>query len=292
MQLKSMLREPLVHFVAIGVAIFLGFHWYGDAGPGGTRIAITTGQIQHLAAGYAKAWQRPPTEVELKGLIDDWVREEVAVRQAFAAGLDRDDTVIRQRLRQKLEFLVEDAAEVAPPSDRELEAWLGAHADAFRVEPRIAFRQVYVSPDRRDRAADADARAILARLDAAGPAAPIDDAGDPTMLPQEIELSGERDIDRVFGEGFARRIEASAKEKWTGPIKSGYGLHLVLVREFIGGSMPDLATVRAQVEREVLDDRRKRQLAAMYQRLLAKYTVVFDARANDVKAPVAAGGGS
>lgn len=293
MQLKSLLREPLVHFVAIGAAIFLGSHWYGDAGPGGTRIAITSGQIEHLAAGYTKAWQRPPTEAELKGLIDDWVREEVAVRQAFATGLDRDDTVIRRRLRQKLEFLVEDAAEVAPPSDRELEAWLGAHADAFRVESRIAFRQVYVSPDRRGRAADADARAILGRLDAAGPAAPIDDAGDPTMLPQEIELSGERDIDRVFGEGFARRIEASAKDQWTGPIKSGYGLHLVLVREFIGGSLPDLATVRAQVEREFLEDRRKRQLAAMYQRLLAKYTVVVDdARASAVEAPATAGGGS
>lgn len=293
MPLKTLLREPLLHFVAIGAALFIGFQWSGGgSGPGATRIALSTAQIEHLAAGYAKAWQRPPTDVELKGLVDDWVREEIAVREALVAGLDRDDMVIRRRLRQKLEFLVEDSAEIAPPTDQELEAWLTAHAEAFRVEPRVAFRQVYLSRERRGAAAEADAVALLARLNAAGPGARIHDSGDATMLPQEVELAAVRDVDRVFGEGFAKRIETAAAGTWVGPIPSSYGLHLVLVRERVDGALPNLAAVRPLVEREFLADRRKTQLAAMYERLLAKYRVVIEGRPGATAAPGASKGGS
>jgi len=143
MSLESVLREPLLHFLAIGAALFLYFHWSGGgSGPGSSRIVLTARQINQLAAGFAKTWQRPPTEVELKGLADDWVREEIAVREAMAMGLDRDDTVIRRRLRQKLEFVVEDVVAAAPPTEQELQAWLAGHADAFRLEPQAEFSQV------------------------------------------------------------------------------------------------------------------------------------------------------
>jgi hypothetical protein len=293
MQLKSILREPLLHFLAIGAALFLFFHYSGSgSGPGSNRIVLTPGQIEYLATGYAKTWQRPPSDAELKHLIDDWVREEIAVREAMAGGLDRDDTVIRRRLRQKFEFVVEDIAEAAAPTDQELQAWLDAHADAFRVEPRVAFRQVYFSRERRGAAAEADARAALARLAKVGPEARIEQLGDPIMLPQEIDLARRSDIERTFGQEFAERVEAIALGIWTGPVESGYGLHLVLVREHAAGAMPQLAAVRPSVEREFAADRRARQLAAMYERLLAKYTVVVEKR-DDVKpAPVADKGGA
>ena len=147
--MKRWLREPLVHFLVLGAALFLFYEWRGGGGgPGSSRIVIGSGQIEHLAAGFARTWSRPPTEAELKGLIDDWVREEIATREAMAMGLDRDDTVLRRRLRQKLEFLVEDAAAAAPTTDAELEAWLGEHADSYAVPPEITLRQVFVSPER------------------------------------------------------------------------------------------------------------------------------------------------
>ncbi|HSB26177.1 MAG TPA: peptidylprolyl isomerase [Burkholderiaceae bacterium] len=293
MRLKSILREPLLHFIAIGAALFVWFQWgSGGAGPGSTRIAITSGQIEHLAASYTKAWQRPPTDAELKGLVDDWVREEIAVREAVAAGLDRDDTIIRRRLRQKFEFLAEDASQAAPPTEQELEAWLAAHADAFRVEPRVAFRQIFVSRERRGAAAESDAAAILARLNAIGPGAATNTSGDPTMLPPEVDLTSLRDVDRLFGPGFAQRIEDFAPGVWAGPVKSGYGLHLVLVRERIAGSLPKLAAVRPLVERELLAERRKRQLDAIYEQLLAKYKVVIEPRAPAAAASGLPGGGS
>ena len=120
--MKSVLREPLVHFLALGALLFLFFEWRGGSGPGSSRIAITPGLIEHLTSGFARTWQRPPTDAEIKGLIDDYVKEEIATREALGMGLDRDDTIIRRRLRQKLEFLVEDAVSSSAPTDAELQA--------------------------------------------------------------------------------------------------------------------------------------------------------------------------
>ena len=157
-----------------------------SGGPGSSRIVITPGLVEHLASGFTRTWQRPPTDAELKGLIDDYVKEEIATREAVAMGLDRDDTIIRRRLRQKLEFLVEDAASSSPPTTRSSQAWLQKHPETFRAEPQLAFRQVYVSPTRRGGAsAAAEAEKLLARLRARGTDATTDGLGDASMLPAE-----------------------------------------------------------------------------------------------------------
>jgi hypothetical protein len=275
--MKSVLREPLVHFLLLGGLLFLCFEWRGGSGgPGSTRIAVTPGQVEHLASGFARTWQRLPTDVELKGLVDDYVKEEIATREAAAMGLDRDDTIIRRRLRQKLEFLVEDAGEQAPPTDAELQAWVNTHPDAFGVEPQLSFRQVYVSPDRRRASAPADAEKLLGRLRAAGPEAVIDRLGDPSMLPAEEPLVPLREVARLFGDDFAQEMLKVDPGAWVGPVESPYGLHLVLVRERVAASVPDLATIRPVVEREVLAERKKKELSALYERLLGKYTVVIE----------------
>ncbi len=275
MRAPRLLHEPLVQFLALGAALFLLFQWSGT-GPGSNRIVLTPGLIEHLTAGFMRTWQRPPTEAEIKGLIDDHVREEIAVREATAMGLDRDDTIIRRRLRQKLEFLVEDAVETVQPTDVELESWLENHADAFRIEPQIEFRQVYLSRERRGGATEADAERLLARVTAAGPDAATDQLGDPTMLPPEFPLAPVSDVSRVFGPDFAERLLAIEPGQWTGPIESGFGIHLVLVRRHSEGSLPDLSRVRPAVEREFLAERRKQELNAMYERLLEKYVVVVE----------------
>ena len=165
---------------------------------------------------------------------------------------------------------------------------MAAHADALRVEPRMAFRQVYVNRERRGANADADAAAILARLNTAG--GRVDEAGDATMLPSEVGLAPWRDVDRIFGPGFARRLGQAPLGTWVGPVPSSYGLHLVWVHERVEGAPPKLADVRGVVEREFLADRRKAQLATMYERLLSKYKVVLDAPAARA-APAASGPG-
>ena len=271
-------REPLVQFLAIGALLFAAFHWWDVRGSGSNRIVITPGQVDTLVAGFARTWHRPPSEKELKALTNELLREEVATREAMALGLDRDDTVVRRRLRQKLEFLAEDTIDATPPTDAELEAWLAAHPDLFRQDPRLTFRQVYLSPDRRKGTVEADARKLREELSRAGPNAAIDSMGDSLMLEDEMRRATRSDVARVFGEEFADEILKIEPGRWAGPVRSGYGLHIVLVREREGGRLPALAEVRPQVEREFTADRRRRQIDAMYARLLARYRVVIEKR--------------
>ncbi len=171
-------REPLVHFLVIGAVLFVAFDRWGG-GAGTARIVITPGQIDALTSGFTRTWQRAPTEQELKGLLDDHVREEIATRESMAMGLDKDDTVIRRRLRQKFEFVAEDAIDATPPTRADLEAWLRAHPETFRRDPEVSFRQVYLSPERRGASMPRDVASLLEQLTARGEDATIDDVGDP-----------------------------------------------------------------------------------------------------------------
>ncbi|MGA8032750.1 MAG: peptidylprolyl isomerase [Casimicrobiaceae bacterium] len=275
--LRRLLREPLVHFLLLGVLLFAWFQWQGGSGGAGSnRIVITRGLAEHLASSFVSTWGRPPTEIELKGLIDDHVMEEIATREGLGMGLDRDDTIIRRRLRQKLEFLLVEEAGSAPPTDKELQAWLDKHPDTFRVDPRVAFRQVYLSPNHRGTSLQADAEKVLAKLRVAGPEAAIDRVGDSTMLPAEQPLEPLREISRTYGEDFAQDLLKIEPGQWIGPVASPFGLHLVLVRERVPGVAPPLAGIRPFVEREVLAERRKADLRSLYDRLLAKYTVEIE----------------
>lgn len=276
-KIPSLLREPLLHFLLIGAALFAFFRWTGGSGgPDSSRIVIGPGQVEHLAGTFARTWSRPPTHEELKGLVDEYVREEIATREARSMGLDREDTVIRRRLRQKLEFLVEDAVESIPPTEAELQGWLDAHPESYRREPQVAFRQVFLSPERRGDATEADAKTLLRRLERAGPGADIEGLGDSIMLPDEFDLAPLSLASRLFGNDFARRLEEIEPGRWTGPVPSGYGLHLIFVREHIEGRVPTLDEVRDAVRRDLLASRRKERLESMYDQLLARYTVVID----------------
>jgi hypothetical protein len=270
-----LLREPLVHFLLIGAALFLVSRW--RSGPAGdTRIVVTRAKIEQLATGFTRTWQRPPTERELTGLVEDFIKEEVYVREAQQMGLDRDDTIIRRRLRQKLEFLTEDALEAAAPGDEDLRGYLKTHPDAFRVEPRVAFRQVVLDRNRRGAAVESDARALLARLSLLKGGADYAAMGDSRMLPPAVELSPQSDVARVFGQAFAAKVASLAPGAWTGPIESGYGLHLVQVTGRVEGRLPELSEVRDAVEREWRTAQRKERSEALFRSLLARYKVVVE----------------
>lgn len=280
-------REPLLHFLLLGALLFLAFNWRGGGGPASNRIVITPGQIDAMVAGFARTWQRPPTEQELKGLVDDYVREEMATREAMALGLDRDDTIIRRRLRQKLEFVAEDTIDATPPTDADLQAWLAQHPDTFLVEPQVALRQVYLNPDKRGLSIDADGQRLLAQLTAGGPRVDTEALGDALMVPRDVERTTRADVARLFGEEFADAVLKLEPGRWTGPIRSGYGLHFVFVSERAEGRTPALAEVRPTVEREFLSARRTRELSQMYERLLERYRITMEARPQ--VAPPAAG---
>jgi len=273
-RIEEWLREPLLHFLAIGAMLFLAFHLRGGSGQGPNRIVLTPGQVESMTARFMGTWQRPPTEAELKGMIDDHVRGEMAAREARAMGLDQGDTVIQRRLRQKLEFLAEDLNST-PLTEADLQDWLIGHPESYRVEPRLTFQHVYLNPDRHGASLEEDAHKLLAHLRKARLGGEETDLGDPLMLPHQVPLTTMSGIANQFGQAFAATLLEVEPGRWVGPIRSGFGLHLVYVKDRREARMPELAEVRAAVERDLIADRRKQGLEAMYESLLERYQVVI-----------------
>jgi PPIC-type PPIASE domain len=274
---QRLLREPLVHFLVLGGLIFAGYGLLdrnGAVAPG--RIVVSQGQLASMMAGFTRTWQRPPTPEEWEGLIGDRVREEVYSREALALGLDRDDTIIRRRLRQKMEFISEDMATQAQPTDAELRAYLTAHPDLFRVERRFTFTHVFLNPEKRGESLARDAERLLTQLNQAGARAEDPGLGDPFLLEHHFVAVPASEVDKQFGKGFGAKLDGITPGVWQGPIESGYGLHLVLVSERTQGELPALADVRDMVRREWDSARRKEANERFYQDLLKRYTVTIE----------------
>ena len=271
------LREPLLHFLIIGTGLFFLYQVTRGGDESAPReIAISESRIEALAENFARTWMRPPTPQELRGLVDDYVKEEVFYREAIAMGLDRDDTVIRRRLRQKMEFVSEDAAAAAEPTDAQLQQFLTAHPEKFVEPARVTFQQVFVNAEKRGDAARRDAERILAELQAGrGPAMP-GAAGDPTLLPAGLEDASPQEISASFGDEFGKQLEVAPIDQWSGPIASSFGLHLVRVSTRSTSALPKLADIRPVVVREW--QARQRSLAGdeFYASLRSKYEVRYE----------------
>ncbi len=274
--LKSLTREPLVHFLLLGAALFLLDAWLRPASAPAlnTEIVVSEARIRNLVQNFRRTWQRPPTRQELEGLVEGHIREEVLYREALALGLDRDDTIIRRRLQQKMEFISEEAAALAQPTDQELEQYLVAHAEAFRVEPRITFTQVFLDPRKRATTFDADVGRLLDTLNAAGGSTDLARVGDTLMLLEpHYENASPSEIARLFGADFAEALVKQPVGTWSGPVASGYGAHLVKVESLTPGGTPELDQVRSLVSREWSNAKRQEIARAFYEKLRAKYRI-------------------
>lgn len=292
-RLKRWLHEPLVHFLMLGAALFLvDASLRPPAAPAANaEIVVNEARIRNLAQNFQRTWQRPPTRAELDGLVETHVREEVMVREALALGLDRDDAIIRRRLQQKMEFVSEETAAQAAPSDDELAAYLNAHPEAFAVDPRVTFRQVYLDPAKRGTALDADAKGLASRLNSPGAPDPATQGDRLSLLEPRYESEPATEVARLFGRDFAEALAKQPVGRWGGPVASGYGAHVVKVEALVPGGTPPLSEVRPQVEREWRNARRQELAKAFYERLRAKYTVTVKmpapAAADSAKAGVA-----
>jgi len=288
---QKIVREPLVHFLILGALLLFASNLINKRTSGDTRkIVITPGQVEHLEDTFARAHQRPPDPDELKGLIRDYVREEVYYREALALGLDRDDAPIRQRLRQKMEFISEDVAAQAEPTGEQLRSYLSDHPEKFRIDKHFTFTQVYLDRARHGRRLNSDAQQMLAQLNKSGPSADVSNMGDPFLLEGNTENVSSRDVAREYGEKFAASLAEFPTGKWAGPVESGMGMHLVCVTNRTDGRLPQFDEVREAVRREWANDYRLESNRKFYEALLNRYTVTVELPPPpaDTKIPAAA----
>jgi len=279
-----MLREPLLHFVLIGAALFVLYQWQRPASglTDNNRIVVTSTAVERLTAGFERTWQRPPTRQEESGLIDNFVREEIYYREAKAMGLDRDDIVVRRRLRQKLEFIMEDVADQVEPSDDQLRAFMAQSPQKYMYEPRFSFRQVYFNPAQHGEHLERDLGRELARLGThtAG-SVPAKLGGDSSLLPQTVSNWTRSAVVASFGEAFVGQLEMMQRGAWHGPVASEFGSHIVLLQDQQQGHLPPLAPIRESVRRDWLLHQQKILADQAYRELRKRYLVTIEAAEPD-----------
>ncbi len=276
--LKRFLQEPLVHFAVLGALLFVALSSGRTPEADISReILISRGQIDSLAQLWQRTWQRQPTASELAGIIDDYVREEIFYREARAMGLDENDSVIRRRLRQKLEFLAEDFAAMNEPTDEELQAYLNDDVERYAQPPRLSFTQIFFSAETPGSDAEGRAAALLRALRDGTAQESDQNTGDPLPLPRLLEDVSLPEVERLFGVEFAEAVQNVPAGSWQGPLSSAYGQHLVRVNQRQARRVPSLDEVRGAVRRDWLADRQRAAKEEYFQSLRAKYTVQIEA---------------
>ncbi len=278
-RLRRWLREPLVHVLLIGLALFAV---YGALNPGTgqreepKRIVITADDLAQIQIAWMAQWQRPPTPDELRSLLDGKIREEVLSREAMALGLDKDDTIVKRRLAQKMEFVMEDVSALRDPADDELRRWFAQNPQRFALPGLVTFRHLYFSPDLRGEHARDDAVDALRRLGGKPEDTPeLDGLSDPFMFQDFYAERSPDQIAGIFGTPFAQSLSGLEQGSWRGPIESGLGWHLVFVDSTVPGRVPAFEEAEAKVKSEWIDDQRAQAKRKMFDSMLSRYQIVM-----------------
>jgi hypothetical protein len=273
----QVLREPLFRFLVIGAALFAAYGLTGGDSPEAEsrRITISTAEVELLRGRWTRQWLRPPSEEELQALVQDRVREEVLYREALAMGLDRDDSMIRQRLAQKLKFLAEDVALAREPAAGELEAYFAANDERYRVPPLLSFSQVFFHLGE-GREPAAEPKLVLARLRGAPESGDPAILGDRSLLESRYRRQTPQEIAAMFGEEFAAALLKLKPGAWSGPITSEYGLHLVRIEEQSEAHLPAFADMAEEVRADWANHQRRQANEAFVERLLGRYEVTVE----------------
>lgn len=270
------IKEPLLHFIVLGALVFALYGFIGPDKPADDEIVVTRGQQEHLVTAFTRTWQRPPTQAEFTGIVDDWIREEIAYREGLGMGLDTDDTIIRRRLRQKLEVLAEDIVSMAEPTEEILQQYLEENQSTYTREPVYTLRQVYFSVDERGAMAAQDAGQALLLLETDSTLTNPEDLGDLLSLPHRYVAKNESFIAGTFGKDFADGLRDLESGKWRGPIRSGYGLHLVYIEEFSPGQLLTLEEAEREVRRDWANQQRVNGIDTLYDELRQRYTIAVE----------------
>jgi hypothetical protein len=270
------MKEPLVHFLVLGALVFALYSYIGPDAPADDEIVVSRGQQEHLVTAFTRTWQRPPTQAEFTGIVDDWIREEIAYREGQRLGLDSNDTIIRRRLRQKLEVLADEIVSMAEPGEEMLQDYLEDNIENYTLEPVYTLRQVFFNVDERGAAADQDAEQALLLLETDSVLTNPENLGDRLSLAHRQVRKTESELAALFGRDFAGNLVDLEVGKWQGPVLSGYGLHLVLVEEFVPGRPLTLEEAERDVRRDWDNQQRVKAIDTLYEEFRKDYTITIE----------------
>ena len=282
---RSWLREPLFHFLLLGVVLFTVYHYLQPARTAvasSKEIQLTLDELAQLDLQFQSQWQRKPTSEEFHQLIENKIQVEILYREALAMGLDKNDEIVRRRMAQKMQFLAEDVAAAREPTTAELKLWFTQNTKKFAMSSRISFRHLYFSPDSRREHARDDAAKALTKLtgepENSKLASPLADS---FMLQDYYRDRTPDYLAKEFGPQFTEAVEKLTTGSWQGPIESGFGWHLVFVDTVVPGRVPVFEEIESDVKTAWLNEQKAIAWQKTYEDLSAKYTILLPVPAKD-----------
>jgi len=292
--IKRLLREPLLHFLILGAALFAAYAYFEPrldmATAPARQIRLSQDELLQLGTAFQAQWRRPPDVQEFAAMAEDKVRQEVLYREALALGLDKDDEIVKRRMAQKMKFIAEDVAAAREPTSAELQAWFEKNQDKFRLPGRVSFRQLYFSPDRRGSGVKGDAEKALAKLSGQPEDAAIAASLGDRMIFQDYYRDRTTEfLGKEFGPGFALGVSRQAPGAWHGPIESGMGWHLVFVDAVVAGRVPAFAEIEPDVKTAWLGEQKVLAWEKAYKAMRAKYVLLLPAPPDGAAAAPPAG---
>ncbi|AIC26954.1 rotamase superfamily PPIASE domain-containing protein [Rhizobium etli bv. mimosae str. IE4771] len=275
---RRFVSEPLLHFVTVGALLFGAYHLLTPVDDGATstnQIVLTKDDIRQLAISWLAQGRSTPTPEQVRGLVDQKVRQEILFREAVSLGLDRDDEVVKRRLAQKMDFLASDVASLQEPTDAELKAWFEQNSETFALPAHATFRHLYFSTDRQGKGTKEAAAAALALVEGKSPdSSEVAAIGDPFMFQNHYGGATPDQMAKEFGPEFSKALFQLAPGKWGGPVKSGYGWHLVWIDSIEPGRIPNYAEVMPNVRAGWIDDKYREIKNLALDEMRARYSVV------------------
>jgi peptidyl-prolyl cis-trans isomerase C len=276
---RRWLREPLLHFLVIGAALFAAYAALNrdpNDKKDQRRIVLTENDLSQMTIATLAQGHPAPTMEQMRRLLEAKIREEVLYREALGMGLDKDDIIVKRRMLQKMDFLAEDLSDLREPSREELQAWFKSNAQRFAYPPRISFRHLYFSFDKHGTHTAEVAAAVLGQI-AGKPADSSAAAGfaDPFMFQDYYADRSPDQVGSVFGAEFARSLFGLTPGAWQGPVESGFGWHLVFVDSLTTGRVPEFVEIEAEAKSEWIKDQRVAFKRKAYEAMKARYRIVM-----------------
>ncbi|PCE66250.1 peptidyl-prolyl cis-trans isomerase [Sediminicola luteus] len=273
--MKKFWREPFLHFLLLGLGVFLFYGWVQGDTTDDQEIVLDNSDLKQMISKWNLQWKRLPSEDELTGVVEHYLRQEVLYKEALALNLDHNDEIIKRRLSQKMDFLSGDLAQIASPTEAELGTYFETHAARYRLPFSYSFEQIAFTRDKSGDHLSKNATETLARLQSRPSSAPAI-TGDPLSVPRKFNAIDGTRLASQMGDAFEKAMQTAAMDTWTGPIASGFGVHLVKISQRKNPQMPHLDQVRSEVLRDYQYDKEKEIGNQLYLEIRKKYPIQIE----------------
>ena len=263
---KRIIQEPLLHFLVVGSILFI--YLSNNDTTISPQIVITQGKVEQLTAQFTKTRQREPSKEELKALIDNQIKENLAFTHGVNMGLLEDDSIIKRRIQQKIEFMLNDSIASIEPTPKELQAYLNKHKKRYTIAPLYSFRHIYINPDNHQNIDNFITELKSKDLDKL-----YGELGDSMMIESQFKDITTAQIARLLGDKFAKKLDTLPLHSWQSSIKSGYGEHLVIIDKKTPSHIATIKEIDRVLRRDFRVDAQKRALEAFYKELKSQYII-------------------